>query len=285
FATESIAVALYLMGAFTAIGAYQEFTRNLNPVVLSFLFVFLSVIPALLTVWCIFRYRSSQEKVTVGRLKEIIPIVSGMLFLLVSLAFLLAPTYFEAFNRAALLGEIYVEEHKTIIEADGAAMASDVNRELGSYDMAGVAKFMDVQTGLRALSFGLIARDDGSVVAYRPEWLTIPKYTVKQYIAKAKRARGSAAFVNSDDDAVVCAVQLDMGDYLIIGRIINTVAVTDWRRVQNYIGGPNQGLGFWTASVASGLLVVTIVGIWWVATRLSRGDRAQDGLGREGDQQ
>jgi hypothetical protein len=40
-ATESVTIALYLMGVLTAVGAYQEFTRSFNPIVLAFLFCIL----------------------------------------------------------------------------------------------------------------------------------------------------------------------------------------------------------------------------------------------------
>jgi hypothetical protein len=123
-------------------------------------------------------------------------------------------------------------------------------------------------------------------VAHSAERTTIPDYKVQQYIGKAKNAGGSAAFVDTEDSTVVCVVELDtpMGDYLIVGRLINAVAVADWTRVQNYVGGPDHGAGLWIASLASGFLVVLIVAIWWAATRVSQRGRAQDGLGRGGDQ-
>ena len=182
------------------------------------------------------------------------------------------------------MGQIYVEEHKAIIEADGAAMAVDTNRELGALDKAGSARFIDAQTALRALTFGLIVRVDGAVLAYSGRTI-VPDYKVQQHIREAKGARGSVAFVDTGDSAVISVVELDtpVADYLIVGRLINEVAVADWTRVQNYIGGSTQSSGVWMAFAALGLLVVAIVGSWWVATRLSRKGRAQHSLNHRGE--
>lgn len=276
FLTESIAIALYLMGALTLVGAYQEFTRNLSPIVLVFLFGMFSISPPLLIVWCVFRFQSSGKSVTSEQIKNVIPIISGIVFLLFSLILLLAPTYLDAFNRAAKLGRIYVEEHLEVINADGIGMAADTNRELSNLDVFGLTRFIEAQTALRSLSFGMIVREDGAVLVHSLYHPVISTDQLRDYIARAPNV---ATFVSADNDAVIYIVELfHPGNHLIIGRIVNADAVADWIRFQNY-GGQGYGFGLWTIALALGLLVMTVIGLWWVATRAGR-EGASDDSGR-----
>jgi len=244
FLTESIAIALYLMGALTLIGDYQEFTRNLSPVVLVLLFGVLFICPPLLIVWCAFRYQLSRARVTSDQLKSLIPIISGIVFLLVSLLLLLAPTYLDAFNRTAKLGKIYVEEHLAIINTDGIGMAADADRELHNRDISDLAEFIAAQTLLRSLSFGMVAHRDGAVLVHSLEQPVISTEQLRDYIARVPNV---ATFVSADNDAVIRIVELSQnpGNYLIIGRFVNADAVADWIRFQNY-GGQSHGFGLWT---------------------------------------
>jgi two-component system nitrogen regulation sensor histidine kinase NtrY len=144
-----------------------------------------------------------------------------------------------AIEESLAVAESYLREHQSVIRADVAAMAADLNRDAAylSFNQPRLQQVVNAQAQLRSLSEAMVVDRVGRPVARAGFTFSLEFERIPEWALQRAREGGVALLTGDTDDRVRALIRLDQfaDMYLYVGRFVDPRVLAHMERTQRAV--------------------------------------------------